>query len=306
MCPNQNYWHYTLNNVVDSIINVYGANGIYMDEISCNSHELCFNPDHRHPLGGGRYWADGYRNLYRKTLNIAHQSGKDVVITSESANEIFYDLVTANLFTGRPTDYEIPLLEVVYSGYTLFYASRCDYRKSDRLFNFCVGQGFIDGKQIGWMDFDLFRPHYSRKVEYMKNCARYRMVTKKYLTFGRLWEPVYPDNEVPFFEEEFIGGGAHTGKAPSAEARLWQAEDGNIAIFIANYVDEEVEFSYSLDPANYGLDAASFQVTEITPEGSRFIDKSGKSISRTEILEPNKVKVIEFTPVNTTALINSK
>jgi len=306
MCPNQNYWHFTINNVVDSIINVYGANGIYMDEISCNSHELCFNPDHRHPLGGGRYWADGYRDLYRKTLNIAHQNGKDIVITSESANEIFYDLVTANLFTGRPTEYEIPMLQVVYSGYTLFYASRCDYRKSDRLFNFCVGQGFIDGKQIGWMDFDLFRPHYSRKVEYMKNCARYRMVTKKYLTFGRLWEPVYPDNEVPFFEEEFIGGGAHTGKAPSAEARLWQAEDGNIAIFIANYVDKQVEFSYTLDPAKYGLDAGNFQVTEITPEGNHIMAESGKSISRTEILEPNKVTVIEFTPVKQTALINSK
>ncbi len=306
MCPNQNYWHYTINNVVDSIINVYGANGIYMDEISCNSHELCFNPDHRHPLGGGRYWADGYRNLYRKTLNIAHQNGKDIVITSESANEIFYDLVTANLFTGRPTDYEIPMLQVVYSGYTLFYASRCDYRKSEVLFNFCVGQGFIDGRQIGWMDFDLFRPQFRRKVEYMKNCARYRMVTKKYLTFGRLWEPVYPENEVPFFEEEFRGGGVHTGRAPSAEARLWQAEDGSIAIFIANYIDEEVAFSYTLDPAEYGLDAGNYRVTEITPEGNRLIAESEKSISRTEILEPVRVKVIEFTPVKQTALINRK
>ncbi len=297
MCPNQNFWHYTINNVVDSIINVYGANGIYMDEISCNSHELCFNPDHRHPLGGGRYWADGYRNLYRKTLNIAHQNGKNIVITSESANEIFFDLVTANLFTGRPTDYEIPLLQVVYSGYTLFYASRCDFRKSKLLFNFCVGQGFIDGRQIGWMDFDLFRPQYSEKLEYMKNCAKYRMLTKKYIVFGRLWEPIYPDNEVPVFEEEFIGGGSHIGTAPSAEARLWQAEDGNLAIFIANYVNKEVTFLYTINPEKYGLDAANYQITEISPEGNKPISKTGRTISRTEILGPNKVKVIEVTPL---------
>ncbi|KPL09695.1 MAG: hypothetical protein AMS26_22545 [Bacteroides sp. SM23_62] len=297
MCPNQNFWHYTINNLVDSIINVYGANGIYMDEISCNSHELCFNPDHRHPLGGGRYWADGYRNLYRKTLNIAHQSGKDIVITSESANEIFYDLVTANLFTGRPTDYEIPMLQTVYSGYTLFYASRCDFRKSDLLFNFSVGQGFIDGRQIGWMDFDLFRPQYDKKVEYMKNCAKYRMVTKKYLVFGRLWEPVYPDNEVPFFEEEFVGGGRHTGHIPGAEARLWQAEDGSIAIFMANYFDREIPFSFTIDPGKYGLKASTYQVTEISPEGNLPISKTGGTISRTEVLGPNRVKVIEFAPV---------
>jgi len=298
MCPNQNFWHFTINNVVDSIINIYGANGIYLDEISCNSHELCFNPEHRHPLGGGRYWADGYRNLYRKTLNIAHKDGKDVVITSESANEIFFDLVTANLFTIQPSVQEIPMLQVVYSGYTLFYASRCDFRKSDQIFNFCVGQGFIDGKQIGWMDFDLFRPEFSKKVEYMKNCARYRMATKNYLTFGRLWEPVFPDNKIPVFEEEFPGGVIQTETAPCAEARLWQAEDRRIAIFIANYVNEKVEFTYSIHPEKYGLEAENYQVTEITPEGNIPVSRVGRKISRTELLEPNKVKVIEFAPVN--------
>jgi hypothetical protein len=297
MCPNQNFWHFTINNVIDSIVNVYGANGIYMDEISCNSHELCFNPEHRHPLGGGRYWADGYRNLYRKTLNIAHQDGKEVVITSESANEIFFDLVTANLFTIQPSVQEIPLLQVVYSGYTLFYASRCDFRKSDQLFNFTVGQGFIDGKQIGWMDFDLFRPEFSKKVEYMKNCAKYRLATKKYLTFGRLWEPIFPDNKIPVFEEDFPGGVTQPETVPCAEARLWQAEDGKIALFIANYVNEKVEFTYTINPEKYGLEAANYQVSEITPEGNVPVSRSGRKISRTEILEPNKVKVIEFTPL---------
>jgi len=297
MCPNQNFWHYSINNVVDSIINVYGANGIYLDEISCNSHELCFNPDHRHPLGGGRYWADGYRDLYRKTMNIAQQDGKQAVITSESANEIFFDQVAGNLFTVHPTPYEIPMLQVVYSGYTLFYASRCNFRLSNLLFNFGVGQGFIDGRQIGWMDFDLFRPEFRDKLEYMKNCARYRMVTKDYLTFGRLWEPVYPDNEVPVLQEEFSAGGLSKGTAPSAEARLWQAEDGRIAIFIANYVDEEVEFSYTINPGKYGLNAGNYQVTEITPDGNLPVSRSGKTISRTEILKPATVKVVEFAPI---------
>jgi len=297
MCPSQSFWHDAINNVVDSIVNFYGANGIYMDEISCNSHELCFNPDHQHPLGGGRYWADGYRDLFRKTLNIVNQNGKEVVITSESADEIFYDLVTANLFTGRPTEYEIPMLEVVYSGYSLFYGTVCDFRKSENLFNFWIGQGFIDGKQIGWMNFDLFRPEFSKKVEYMKNCARYRMATKKYLTFGRLWEPVYPENKVPVFQEEFQGGGDHIGTASAAEARLWQANDGTIAIFIANYVDKEVKFTYTIDPHKYGLNAENYQVTEITPDGDRAVGKSSKKISRTEILSPGKVKVIEFKPL---------
>ncbi|MGM0573412.1 MAG: DUF6259 domain-containing protein, partial [Bacteroidota bacterium] len=294
MCPNQNFWHFTVNNLVDSIVNVYGANGIYMDEISCNSHELCFNPDHRHPLGGGRYWADGYRDLYRKTINVAHQNGKDVVITSESANEKFFDQVSANLFTGRPTDYEIPMLQVVYSGYTLFYSSRCDFRKSRKFFNFGVGQGFIDGKQIGWMNFDLFRPEFSDKLEYMKTCAKYRVNTKDYLTFGRMLKPLHPENKLPTFEEEFSGGGRHTAEVPAAEARLWQAEDGRLGVFIANYVDAGTAFEYTIDPGEYGLEAGTYQVTEVTPGSRKVLDKASGAINRTEALEPNSVKVIEI------------
>jgi len=71
-------------------------------------------------------------------------------------------------------------------------------------------------------------------------------------------------------------------------------------------VDKEVPFSYKLDLAKYGLDFENYRVTEITPEGNHFVEESGKSISRTEILEPNKVKVIEFAPVKKNALTNSK
>jgi hypothetical protein len=146
------------------------------------------------------------------------------------------------------------------------------------------------------MDFDLFRPEYSEKVDFMKQCAKYRLATKKYLSFGRLWEPVYPENEIAVFEEEFKGGGSHTGTAPSAEARLWQAEDGTLAIFIANYVNRETEFSYTIHPEKYGLPAGSYQLTEISPDGNQPLSIANGSISRTETLGPNKVKVIEFAP----------
>lgn len=298
MCPSQVAWHHTITNLVDSIVGPYGANGIYIDEVSCNSHELCFNKDHLHPLGGGRYWADGWRDFYQKALNVARQDGRDAVVTSEAANEIFFDLVSANLYTGRPSDLEIPLQEVVYSGYTLFYGTVCDFRKSDRLFNFSVGQGFIDGKQVGWMDFDLFRrPQFSAKVDFLRQCAQLRMVTQEFHTFGRLWEPVVPTNPIPTFEEEFRDGGVHIGKVPSVEARLWQAENGHLALFLANYTDKEIPFSYILDPAKYGLAADRYEITEITPEKVIPLAKEGRLIERTEIMPARKVRVIEMAPL---------
>jgi len=302
MCPSQVPWHHTMADLVERLVGQYGVNGIYVDEVSCNSHELCFNKDHLHPLGGGRYWADGWREFYQKILSVAHQNGRDVVVTSEAANEIFFDLVTANLYTGRPCDYEIPLQEVVYSGYTLFYGTVCDFRKSRQLFNFSVGQGFIDGKQIGWMDFDLFRrPQFSAKVDFLRQCAQLRMVTQKFHTFGRLWEPVTASNSIPAFEEEFTEGGVHKGKVPSAEARLWQAEDGHLAVFMANYTDTEIPFSYTIDAAKYGLAADQYEVTEITPEKVIPLAKEGQRITRTDILKPNAVRVLEIAPMPASA-----
>ncbi len=298
MCPSQAFWHHTIANLVDSIVGQYGANGIYIDEVSCNSHELCFNRDHRHPLGGGRYWADGWRDFYQKILNVAHRNGRDVVVTSEAANEIFFDLITANLYTESPSDCEIPLQEVVYSGYTLFYGSVCDFRKSNQLFNFSVGQGFIDGKQVGWMDFDLFRrPQFSAKVDFLRQCAKLRMATQKFHTFGRLWEPVAPTNSIPTFEEEFRDGGLRKGQLPSVEARLWQAEDGHLAVFIANYTDKERPFSYTIDPSKYGLTGIHYELKEILPEEVLPLAKEDKPIKRTEIMPPNKVRVIEIVPL---------
>jgi hypothetical protein len=161
-----------------------------------------------------------------------------------------------------------------------------------------VGQGFIDGKQIGWMNFDLFRrPQFAAKADFLLQCAKLRMVTQKYHTFGRLWEPLTPTNSVPAFEEEFSEGGVHKAKVPSAEARLWQSEDGDLAVFIANYTDREIPFSYTINPARYGLLSDKFEVKEITPEKVITLSKEGKQIKRTESMKPNTVRVIEIAPV---------
>ena len=86
-------------------------------------------------------------------------------------------------------------------------------------------------------------------------------------------------------------------QVPSAEGRLWQSQDGHLGIFLANYVDEEISFSYIINPEKYGLDADSYQLTEITSDGAFPLTKITGAIERKEILEPQKIKVIEISPV---------
>jgi len=301
MCGKQTFWQDTIASLVDDIFTLYGVDGIYVDQVAGLYHELCFAPNHDHPLGGGTYWADGNWELLRKIKNVAHKNNRDCVITSEAATEVFLDVLDGNLFWSQPSEDEIPMMSVVYSGYTLFFGSPCDYKKTDRFFIYAQGRAFLDGRQNGWMDLGLFKPEYARKVDYLRQCGQYRVAARKFLTFGRLWGPIAPANDIPKFTEDGFGWAFYeklrTATLPVAEAHLWQSEDGCLGIFLANYVDRSIPFDYTIDPSKYGLQAENYQITEITPDGVFPITTTPGPIKRTETLEPQKIKVIEIAPI---------
>jgi hypothetical protein len=223
-----------------------------------------------------------------------------MVVTSEGASEVFFDKLDANLFWSQPSEREIPMMQMVYSGYTLFFGSTCDYNKSENYFRYAQGQAFIDGRQNGWMDLGLFKPGNETKVEYLKQCGKHRTATLDYLVYGQLLDIILPENDIKTFTDEGFGWGMYEAQRaatmPSAEARLWKAEDGSLAIFLANYVDEEIEFKYRVDPSDYGLREEAWQVNEISPAKTRKAEMLDKILERTETLKPGEVKVIEFEP----------
>ncbi len=295
MCPASGFWRNAITTLIEALIGGEGVNGVYVDQISAMSHELCFNQDHGHPRGGGRYWTDGNRELLRALRAVAHRDGRRAVITSEGADEVFFDLLDANLTWAQPTDWEIPMMQMVYSGYTLFFGSPCDYNASERFFRFAQGQALIDGRQNGWIDFGLFQPQHARKADYFRQCGKYRVAAGKYLTYGRLLRTVEPAETVPSFEEEGLGWNTkHRGSLPSAEARLWQAEDGRLGVIIASYVDDPVKFSWAVDPVRFGLRAGRYRLSEIKPEGSTQLGAVSGIVRRTEELRPAAIKVVEI------------
>ena len=301
MCGQETFWQDTIASLVDDIFSLYGVNGIYVDQVAGLYHELCFARNHGHPLGGGTYWADGNRELLTRIKNAAHKNNRDCVVTSEGASEVFFDVLDGNLLWSQPSEKEIPMLQVVYSGYTLFFGSPCDYTKGDPLFVFAQGRAFIDGRQNGWMDLGLFQPEHSRKVDYLKRCGQYRVATRRFLTFGRLWGPTEPTNRIPVLRLDNLGWGMYeatrAAEVPSAEGRLWQSEDGHLAIVLANYADEEIRYACAIKPEEYGLHADRYRLTDITPDGTSPEAEVTGVIHREEVLGPRTIKIIEISPV---------
>lgn len=300
MCGNQAPWQDEIEKLTDDIKRQFGVTGIYVDQVSGLYHELCFDKTHLHPLGGGSYWASGNRDLLAKVKNVCLKDGGNMVVTSEGATEVFFDQLDANLFWSQPSEREIPLMQMVYSGYTLFFGSVCDYTKSDNYFRYAQGQAFIDGRQNGWMDIGLFKPEYSKKVDFLRQCGKYRLNVLKYLVYGQLLDQVIPTENISTFSDDGFGWGMYekqrTAEVPCAEARLWKSEEGTLAILFANYVDKKVNFSYRINPLDYGLPNGKWQIKKVSLKSSKSIGEFNGILDRTDVLEPGMIKVIELVP----------
>jgi len=296
MCPTT-FWQDTMATLGEEAFRKYPINAIYYDQVSAVSPGLCFNPTHGHPLGGGRYFTDGYRALMEKVLRKTQQGGRQQVITSEGANEMFFDVLSGNLFWGQPSEMEIPMMEVVYSGYTLFCGSPCNYHRSDRFFRFGQGQAVIDGRQNGWMDMGLFAEEHRRKTDFLRQCGRFRLAAGKFLIYGDLLQPLQPENSVPTFEEDGFGWNIRRrATVPLAEGRLWRAEDGHLAVILANYDDQPVTFAYAVDPAEHGLKGGRYELQDLGLDGPVKIGLASGRIARKEVIPAASIRVIEIAP----------
>ncbi len=300
MCASQAQWQDLMEKKLDHIQEKYGVAGIFIGQVSGLAHENCFDTSHLHPLGGGSHWTDGSRELLVKLKNVALKNGRNSMVTTDGANEVLLDCLDATLLSAHPSGSEIPMLQMIYSGYAIFFGSVCDYSQSNDYFRYAQGQAFIDGRQNGWMDLGLFNPEYKEKVAYLKQCATYRTKIPEYLVYGQLLDPVFPVQSIERFSENVCESGSSgevsSAILPAAEARLWKSEEGNLAVLFANYVDKEIRFSYRIDPGDYGLPQGTWKIRETGTASSKNSGEFTTILNRTEILEPGTIKVIELIP----------
>jgi len=135
MCPTTELWMRKMASTVNSLVRDLSLDGVYLDQISIYPANLCFDPDHSHPAGGGNYWAEGYAELMRRTREVARKANPQASLTSESCVELYTDSFDAFLTfdatwerTGFIEKYgrncePIPLFNAVYHDYALTFGS---------------------------------------------------------------------------------------------------------------------------------------------------------------------------------------
>jgi hypothetical protein len=63
---------------VARLVNQYGVDGVYIDQIAIATPKPCWDPTHKHEGGGGHYWTAGYRTMLQ---HVRAQVGKACVLT---------------------------------------------------------------------------------------------------------------------------------------------------------------------------------------------------------------------------------
>lgn len=93
MCPHTQYWQRKIASVTDKLVNQYGTDGVYIDQIaaagvtaleSCHCSagpRPCWDPTHNHSLGGGDHWVSGYRSMLQQ---VRQSVGNNAVLLTES------------------------------------------------------------------------------------------------------------------------------------------------------------------------------------------------------------------------------
>lgn len=253
MCPFTELWKTTVINLVDRLLNEVGVKAVYIDQISAAAAKPCFAEGHGHPLGGGTYWIQGYRDLLRRCRQV--QPAGTALTTEENADP-WNDLLHAWLMVNTREDGGeiVPLYPAVYGGRAVSFGFQYiqgedfTYRYPFRL---KMARAFVFGSQLGWVGAQVLQESSKAEAEFLKALCQARHASRDALQFGELLPPVPMEGDGTVSWTD-ANNATHT--QPAVLASAWRTPAGGVKIALTNVADEERTVILTLDRRHLGKD----------------------------------------------------
>ena len=242
MCPTTELWKKTVAENTRRLFDELGVDGVYLDQVSCSLPQPCHDASHGHPLGGGEFWTQGYRELMKPIHEDAVRRG--TALTSECAAAPYMDSFDAFLTWIENTPKDVPLLSAVYSGYALYFGSI--QSKKDSLDSYCALQArmFLWGFQLGWSGTLLMNKGKEEYVEFTRKLCRARLDNLDCFLYGELVGELIPIGEVPMVDVKWEYKDVGEFKVPAVSGTVWRNSNGEIRSFVANISGEEQKINF--------------------------------------------------------------
>jgi hypothetical protein len=225
MCMGTDFWRAKYAGLAERAIGELGVDGIYMDQACATL--ACYDRGHGHPIGGGKYWMEGFRSLESDIrrrcahLSTLAQSGGLPTLAGEGCGEPwlpYLDLmlslqVSKERYSGLDGWQTIPFFHAVYHAYAVTYGNYSSLtmppyddlwpaefapkeplklldRKFSRQFLMEQARAFVWGQQPTIANF--LPEHFEQRqseLDYFMRLAKIRAKASKYLLRGTFLRP---------------------------------------------------------------------------------------------------------------------
>lgn len=298
------FWRNKYAGIADTVIKQYGLDGIYMDQAVLSL--IDWSPDHGHPLGGGNYWMNGFRDLANDLRN--RKSSRPTGFAGEGGGEGWMPYLDAFLtlqvsrerYSDPASGWEvIPMFQAAYHPYALTYGTYgsltlppydelwpADKRpatamtlldsKYVRQFYLEQARMFVWGMQPTIANFlpDQLTERRT-EIDYLERLARLRYGLREFFLSGTFLRPPVVDvkssdillSRISIYAARLGGPIEAHINSPEVLSSAWRSADGRVAVALASISTSALVPRVQLPAGEYGL-----------PIGTMIIrhDRSGK------------------------------
>ena len=262
MCPATYYWQGKFDDLAVRLVRDLDVDGIYCDQVACVPPDLCFDPTHGHPLGGGNHWWAGHSRQIAAMRQAAATAKKGIFFTSESAAEPYDFDISLRCNEGAP--FLAPVWQMVYSGYRLSYGFYF-YDEPEWIVKFATQ--YLWGMQIGWAG-QHDPADMPETCAFEREVARARYAASDYLAMGEMLRPPkLTGNEARIKTEWRNFGSVMPIDWPAVQGSTWRAVDGSIGLALVNMHNAPQTVEFELHRADLGLEPGRVRLRALVPEG---------------------------------------
>lgn len=331
MCMGTTFWRSTYAGLAEKAVKELGVAGIYMDQ-ACTSL-ACYDHAHGHPLGGGAYWLDGFREM-EQDIRRRCSDVKSVALAGEGCGEgwlpdldLMLSLQVSLERYAAPGEWEpVPLFNVVYHDCATQFGNyssltRPPYdslwpkvfapaeplalldRKFAPQFRLEQARSFVWGQQPSIANFQTSHLESRRdEIDYVAQIARLRQRAFKYLRDGKFLRPpkidapqmIIPISRLSIYAGQQNAVQEYRKSVPQVLASALRADDGGTAIVLANIGESAVPLTLTLPEEDYAVPSESV-VYKLTAAGrSRVQEVQSGPISLPVTLAPAETCIYEF------------
>ncbi|MDO4583814.1 MAG: DUF6259 domain-containing protein [Planctomycetia bacterium] len=304
MCPVSEVWKNKVRENILTAMNLHQTQACYVDQVGAAESELCFDPTHGHPLGGGHWWVDAYREMFRRIRTDMRQEVSDIpfspgcrqtlsehpqrlaerIVTTESTGEPYIDSFDAFLSWHWNFPDQVPAFTAIYNQVIPCFGRA--YRGDDLSFKSRTAQALAFGEQIGWFD-----PSVRNNEEifpYIRDAIRFRWQIRDFFYQGEMCRPPRLE-KVPKVRSIWKYWNDSIVTLDAVQSAVWRKQESpsveSVVIYFSNFTDNPVQGFVDAHLEELGLSGKNVTVYRVDADSTREIS-AGLEILDSELEFP--------------------